>query len=300
MLLAFIFVTLVAFFTSLALFYPSVRLANTVGAIDFPNERKIHARPTARLGGLTFFAPFCILLPFLPIDSGLKISLITGGTVIFAVGLLDDTVNLSPFAKLSGQFLASAFYLFFTFNQEDSIYNKIFGIITLFWLIFITNATNLCDGLDGLAGGIASTQAFCLSVIALILESYDVLLCSSLLLFGILGFLPRNVPPAKIFMGDCGSLFLGFILSALSIRLVYESQSIVALLAIPLVFRVPTADAIQSFFRRIIKRKNPFMADKGHFHHKLLDMGFSKECAALALITVSLFFGFISIIICRI
>lgn len=298
MLLAFIFVTIVAFFMSLALFYPSVRLANTVGAIDSPNERKIHAHPTARLGGLTFFAPFCILLPLLPIDRNLKISLLTGGSIIFAVGFLDDSISISPFAKLSGQFLASAFYIFFTFNQEESIYNKIFGIITLLWLVFITNATNLCDGLDGLAGGITSTQAFCLSVIGLIFESYDVLLCSSLLLFGILGFLPRNVPPAKTFMGDCGSLFLGFILSALSIRLIYESKSIVALIAIPLVFRIPTADAIQSFVRRIIKRKNPFMADKGHFHHKLLDIGFSKECAALLLISISLLFGFFSVLIC--
>ena len=300
MFLVLVLISFSAFIISFALFHPSVRLANIIGAIDFPSERKVHSSPTARLGGLCFFASFSILLSILPIDRAFKLSLLTGGTVIFAVGFLDDALSISPFAKLSGQFLSSTFFIFFTFDQGGSVYYKIFGVISLFWLIFITNATNLCDGLDGLAGGITSAQALCLSVIALIFKSYDIFLCSVILLFAIIGFIPRNIPPAKAFMGDCGSLFLGFILSALSIRLIYEAQSIISLIAIPLLFRVPTADAIQSFIRRIIKRKNPFSADRGHFHHKLLDLGFTQECAALALISISLFFGMIAILICLI
>ena len=265
-----------------------------------PSKRKIHSRPTARLGGFAFFVSFSILLPLLPINMEITFSLLIGGSIIFLVGLLDDSKNISPFAKLIGQFLASAAYITFSFKQYDNVSAKIFGIITLIWVVFITNAINLCDGLDGLAGGITSTQAFCLAVISLLFESYDIFWCSSLLLFSIIGFLPRNIPPAKIFMGDCGSLFLGFILSALSVQLVFEARSLMSLFAIPLVFRVPSADAIQSFVRRIIKRKNPFGADRGHFHHKLIDLGFTQECAALALVSISLFFGMIAILICLI
>ncbi len=300
MLINCILVSLFAFVVSFSLFKPSVYLANVLGAIDIPNERKIHSKPTSRLGGLSFFIAFCVMLPLLPIDASYKISLILGGGVIFCVGMLDDAINISPFAKLCGEFLAVSVYIFLSFLKTDTLVEKLFGIGSLLWMIFIINATNLCDGLDGLAGGITCTQALSLATVSLVFGSYGVFWCSILLLFATLGFLPRNMPPAKTFMGDCGALFLGFILSALSTRLIYETRSILLLLSMPLIFRIPTSDAILSFFRRALKKKNPFSADRGHFHHKLLDTGFTRECAALALISISLLFGTLAIFICSI
>jgi UDP-GlcNAc:undecaprenyl-phosphate GlcNAc-1-phosphate transferase len=167
--------------------------------------------------------------------------------------------------------------------------------ITAFWIVFLTNAINLCDGLDGLASSISSEQALCLTILALIFKNYDVFLCSLLLFASALGFLPRNFPKAKIFMGDCGALFLGFTLACLSSKLVLESQSIACMISTLLIFRIPILDTTQSFLRRLIARKNPFSADKGHFHHQLIKSGFTKECTTLLLLTLSLLFGFIGV-----
>lgn len=288
---------LCAFIISYILFSPSIALAKTLGAIDFPSARKSHTTPTSRAGGLSFFVAFSLSLVLLPINASLKIPLVLSGGIIFIVGLIDDSKSISPFAKLSGQFMATSLYILMTHSEFDGFWEKLFGIASLFWIIFITNATNLCDGLDGLAGGITSSQALCLAIISLFAGRYDTFSCSILLLFSILGFLPRNIPPAQTFMGDCGSLFLGFILGTLSSFLVYKTQNLLVLISVLLIFRVSSADAIQSFIRRIVTGNNPFAADRGHFHHKLLDLGFTKECAVLALVTLSLIFGFIAILL---
>ena len=278
------------------MFYPSLMLSNMLGAIDIPNERKIHTKPIARGGGWTFFTAFLFLLIFLPIKNDLKIALLVSGGVIFLVGFLDDAINLSPFSKLSGQFLALSVYIFTSelLNYKISIIQGVFSSI---WIIFITNSTNFIDGVDGLATGVSSSQALCLAVMSFLLNKLDIFLCSALILGATLGFLPRNFPKAKIFMGDCGSLFLGFVLSVLSSRLIFESKSILCTIASILVFRIPIYDASFSIIKRLIKRKNPFKADKEHFHHQLLKYGFSKECTTLFLVTLSLFFGFWGILI---
>jgi UDP-GlcNAc:undecaprenyl-phosphate GlcNAc-1-phosphate transferase len=267
-----------------------------MGAIDVPNNRKVHWVPTARAGGLSFFVAFSICLFIPKVDISLKIPLLLGSIIIFIVGFLDDTVTLSPFIKLSGQFLSLAVY---HFSSELLGYNPSISesILTSIWIIFITNATNIIDGLDGLAGGVCSSQALCLSIIALMLENYDIFLCLTILLGTTLGFLPRNFPKAKIFMGDCGALFLGFTLGVLSARMSFQSSSVACIIATLIVFRVPIYDTNLSIARRLIKGKNPFRADKGHFHHQLLKRGFTRECAALFLITVSLLFGLIGILV---
>lgn len=281
-----------AFLLSYSLFLPSIALSYRVGAIDLPNARKTHAIPTARAGGFAFFIAFISLLPLLPMDVDMKTPLIWGGTAIFLVGFLDDTISLYPFQKLTGQLAAASIYI--ALGNENNIIIK---ALTFLWIIYLCNAINLSDGLNGLAGGITASQSICLGVLAIILQNTGVMWCALLLLGVILGFLPRNFPHAKIFMGDCGALFLGFILAALSSRLVFESGSIICLFSTLLIFRVPTYDTNLSIIRRLIKRKNPFKADKGHFHHHLLRWGFSKECAALALVTASLFFGLVGILI---
>ena len=278
------------------LFHPALAISCFCGAIDIPGNRKIHTKPMARGGGWEFFMAFSSILIFLPIKNDLKISLLIGGTIIFVVGFLDDTLNLSPFAKLSGQFLVLSIYFFTSelLNYKMSMFQGIFSAI---WIIFLINATNFIDGIDGLASGISSSQALCISVISLICNNIDIFLCSILILGATLGFIPRNFPKAKIFMGDCGALFLGFVQSVLSSRIVLESESILCIISILLVFRIPIYDASFSIIRRLIKRKNPFKADKEHFHHKLLIHGFSKECTTLLLVTFSLLFGFLGILI---
>ncbi len=282
-----------AFLLSYVLFFPSLVLSYAVGAIDVPNARKAHSVPTARCGGVAFFAAFSLALPLLPIDISTKSALIAGGAIIFLTGFLDDTLTLSPFAKLTGQFGAASVYLFVS-GYNKSVFG---GVLMLAWLVYLSNAINLSDGLNGLAGGISGAEALCLAVLAVIFKNIDVFFCSLLLLFSIMGFLPHNFPHAKIFMGDCGALFLGFILAALSSKLVFESNSIVCLISMLLAFRVPTYDTNLSIIRRLIKHKSPFKADRGHFHHRLVRWGFTKECATLALVTVSLLFGFVGVII---
>ncbi len=277
---------------SYILYFPSLIISYKVGAIDFPNSRKIHTKPTARMGGLSFFIAFSVLLLVSPVELNAKIPLALGGTAMFWVGFLDDAMTLSPTQKLTGQFLSAAIYLF---SKEES--NVTEGFFTLVWIIFLCNATNLTDGIDGLAGGICATESLCLAVLSLCFGNFNIFLCSVILLGVILGFLPRNFPKAKIFMGDCGALFLGFVLAALSSNLLFESKSIISLISIFLIFRVPTYDTNLSILRRLVKRQNPFKADKEHFHHQLIKRGFTKECTTLALVTISLILGLIGIII---
>ncbi len=290
------FVIYLGLLLSYLLFHPSLAISEIFGAIDYPSERKIHSKPMARGGGFAIFVAFSVMLIIIPIKIDLKIPLILSGVVIFLIGFLDDAISISPFMKLSGQFLALAVYHFISelLGYEISIAQ---GVLGAAWIIFITNATNIIDGLDGLACGVCAGEALCLAIISLILGKMEIMMCALLLLGVMLGFFPHNFPRAKIFMGDCGALFLGFLLAALSSRLVIESESILCLLSIFLVFRIPMYDTNLSIIRRLAKRKNPFKADKEHFHHLLLRHGFSKECAALLLISVSLLFGLLGIVL---
>ncbi len=285
-----------SFLLSYLLFSPALLLSHTFGAIDYPSKRKIHSKPTARGGGFALFTSFTVFLIVIPVSIWLKIPLALSITTIFLIGFFDDAIDLSPLTKLLGQLFALSIYHLMaeSFGYELSTLQAILSAV---WIIFITNATNLLDGLNGLSGGVCASEALCLAVISLFFRNDDILICSLLLLGATLGFLPRNFPRAKIFMGDCGALFLGFTLGALSSRLMIESESILCVLSVFLIFRVPIYDTNLSIIRRLIKRQNPFKADKGHFHHILLRRGFTKECASLALITASLFFGFVGIII---
>ena len=276
-----------------SLFVPSLKISHGLGAIDLPNERKIHAKPVARAGGSAFFVSFILFLFLLPIDRSYKIALFLSSCAIFMIGIIDDCISISPIIKLMGQILSAGIYIVLGEKSETPLNVS----ISLLWIVFITNAINLCDGLDGLACTISSEQALCLSVLALIFQSTDVLLCSLLLFGATIGFLPHNFPNAKIFMGDCGALFLGFMLGCLSSRLAFESQSIICVISILFIFRIPILDTAQSFIRRIIAKRNPFAADRGHFHHRLLHFGFTKACTTLLILTISLIFGFIGVMI---
>ena len=290
------FACLITSLVSYCLFPTSTALSNLVGAIDFPNKRKSHTIPTPRGGGFAFFIAFSLVLIVFRVNLDLKLPLLLGGTFIFLIGFLDDAISISPFMKLSGQFFALALYHFISeiLDYNLSIFQGIFMAI---WVIFITNATNIIDGIDGLSAGVCASESLCLCVVALIFDNHNILVCSIFLFSAIIGFLPHNFPNAKIFMGDCGALFLGFTLSVLSSRLIVESKSSLTLLSIILIFLVPLYDTSFSIFRRLIQKQNPFKADKKHFHHLLLKYGFTKECASLFLITISLSLGILGIVV---
>lgn len=291
---------LAALFLSFVLFPFSVRFSKVLGAWDQPSERKVHLHPMPRAGGVAFFAAFSVLLLPMRISVPLKASLLCGTSLIFLVGLFDDAKGLSPLKKITGQAAAAAIPIFFGLNlySGDSVLlSFLFGILSVFWIIFLTNAINLSDGLDALAAGSTSAFSFTLSLFSLIIFDIDIFWISLLLLCSILGFIPNNRPPAKIFMGDCGSLFIGYVLSLLSLKWIADSPTPLHALAIVLLFVIPLSDTVQSFFRRIKNGKSPFSADRGHFHHKLLDLGFTKETSALALISCSLFFGLLAVLI---
>ena len=226
MFFTFFSIALGALLLSHSLFVPSLHLSYRIGAIDYPNKRKSHLLPTARAGGISFFASFIIFLALLPVSQDIKIPLLLGSSIIFAVGLIDDSQGLSAFQKLAGQFLSASVYVLIRGSN-----NTVLDLVSFVWIIFLTNAINLIDGINGLATGVSASQSLCLCILALIYGNFSVFLCSLLLLSVLLGFFPRNFPRAMIFMGDCGALFLGFTLGVLSSTFVFESESIICLIS---------------------------------------------------------------------
>lgn len=285
---------------SYMLFGIARELSCRIGAIDLPNGRKLHKAPMPRAGGICFFLPFSAAMLFLRISPSVKLLLLSGASFMFLVGLSDDIFSLSPLHKLAGQAAAAAIPVFFGLNfytGQEPLLRTFFGCLTFFWILLITNAVNLSDGLDGLAAGESISFCLTLSALGAVCGNADVAAVSCLLGFSLVGFIPHNRHPAKIFMGDCGSLFIGFSLSVLSVIWLSESYTLSHTAALLLLFLVPIADTVQSFFRRLCKRKSPFSADKGHFHHKLLNVGFTEITATYALVTLSVLFALFSVLL---
>ncbi len=290
---------LLSFALSYLLFVPAKKLAASTGAVDMPNERKIHKAPTPRTGGLCFFLSFFLSVLLLHISLEIKLIILVGGAVIFLVGLLDDIFSISPWHKLCGQALAASVPLLSGVNfysGNDPRLRALFGSFTFLWIVFLTNAVNLSDGLDCLAAGEGLSFSLSIALFALISggERSELFFVALTLSLSLLGFLPHNRHPARIFMGDCGSLFLGYTLSLLSVIWLSGDTSARHILALPVLFAVPLSDTLQSFVRRILKGKSPFSADKGHFHHRLLSAGFSHSNTVFALCTLSVLSSFIS------
>ncbi len=292
---------LACFLLSLALFPFSLRVSSKIGAIDLPSARKIHTRPTARAGGIGFFASFSAFISLAQLDSpSFQLSFLIGGAIIFLVGLFDDVRGLSPFQKIAGQIAAASVPVFFgmtSYSGVASYATVLWSAVSVLWILFLTNAINLSDGVDGLAAGSSVSFALTLALFAFIIPESDVFWSALMLGASLLGFLPHNKHPARIFMGDCGSLFIGYSLSLLSLRWFSLSPSVLNALAVILLFFVPVSDTLQSFFRRIRRGKSPFAADKEHLHHKLLSHGFSPQCTSLAMITISAFFEFVAVLL---
>jgi UDP-GlcNAc:undecaprenyl-phosphate GlcNAc-1-phosphate transferase len=263
--------------------------AIAAGFYDAPGERKIHRYPIPRLGGvgiwLGFMLAFWLMVLFnweYPHGSGV-VGILAGGSIIFALGLIDDLYNISPYVKLAGQFLAAvvAFYLGVQVNTLDLPGSKVLVLhafsfpVTVLWLMAISNAMNFIDGVDGLAGGVTTLSALTLAFVAVFTNQPVAALLAALLAGASMGFLVFNFYPAKIFMGDSGALFSGFTLAAIAVTGVLKTKVVVMLLPI-LVFCVPLIDITYSTLRRLFQLKNPFIADGDHLHHKLLKAGNSQ------------------------
>ena len=274
--------------------------------LDAPGERKIHSQPIPRLGGVAIFVSFLVALGCLGALGQLtdliftrgNLGLIAGGTLMFLLGLLDDLVNLSPYVKLAGQFLASivAFGMGVSVDALDLpgsmllVLNALSFPVTVLWLVGISNAVNFIDGIDGLAGGVGVLSSLTMVVVALFTGQPQAALLAALLAGACLGFLIYNTNPAKIFMGDSGALFIGFTLACLGVVGVLKTYTVVMLTPM-IVLCVPVLDITYSTLRRLLRGKNPFVADGDHLHHRLLKAGLSQRKTVFAFYLVCIFSG---------
>lgn len=270
-------------------------LAVKVKAIDVPkDDRRMHSRAIPRLGGLAIFIAFCSgTLIFSDINIQIC-GLLLGALVIVALGFVDDIFALSPWLKLLFQIIASFIpILCGNVIEHISIFGRTieFGVfsipVTVLWIVGLTNAVNLIDGLDGLACGIATIASVGILVLAIMKSEPQVALLTAMLVGSCVGFLPFNVNPAKIFMGDTGALMLGFVLSVISIQGLFKTQAMVSFFVPFLIFALPFIDTLVAIMRRLIHGQSPFHPDRGHLHHKLIDLGLSQKQSVTILYAIS-------------
>lgn len=300
-----IYVSLIVAVVAAILLTPLVkRLAFRIGAVDAPNYRKVHARIMPRLGGLAIFGAFLIGVAVLRPDSPYLLSIILGATVIVITGVLDDMYEISAKAKMIGQLAAALIIVFYGGIQIEFI-NLPFGgelqfgflsiPFTIIWIIGITNAVNLIDGLDGLAAGVSTIALITLSIMAFLMVDMFVLAIAAILAASTFGFLFYNFHPAKIFMGDTGALFLGFMIAILSL-LGFKNFTVVAFLIPVLILGVPISDTFFAIVRRLRMKKKWSDPDKSHLHHCLLNLGFSHRQTVLLIYAMAILFGLSAII----
>ncbi|MGE8033483.1 undecaprenyl-phosphate alpha-N-acetylglucosaminyl 1-phosphate transferase [Lysinibacillus sp. KCTC 33748] len=307
-----LYVSIIAAFVASILLTPLVkRLAFKIGAVDAPNYRKVHARIMPRLGGLAIFLSFLIAVaifqPILIINengSNFLLAIIIGACIIVATGVVDDMREISAKAKLVGQLIAALIVIFVGGIQIDMITLPFvgelnFGLLsiplTIIWIVGITNAINLIDGLDGLAAGVSTIALITLAVMAIIMNNMFVLAIAAILAAATFGFLFYNFHPAKIFMGDTGALFLGFMISVLAL-LGFKNVTVVSLIIPVIILGVPISDTFFAIVRRVRMKKKWSDPDKSHLHHRLLDMGFTHRQTVLIIYGIAIMFGLAAVI----
>ncbi|MBQ3726619.1 MAG: undecaprenyl/decaprenyl-phosphate alpha-N-acetylglucosaminyl 1-phosphate transferase [Selenomonadaceae bacterium] len=284
-----------------------ILLAKRTGALDKPDARKVHKKPIPRIGGLAIYAGFMAAVIFVAIKFGLDaemvretVGLVLSGSLIVALGLIDDYKNLPAKIKLLGQIGAAALLVaafdvridFITDPFGDYIYLEWFAVpATMFWLVGLTNTVNLIDGLDGLAAGVSAIASFTIMLIALEQDFILVAVLTAALAGAALGFLKYNFNPAQIFMGDTGSMFLGFMLAGISVTGAVKSVATIALVVPVFALGLPILDTTFAIVRRVRGGVPIFKPDKGHLHHRLLSVGFTQRQAVLLMYVISALFG---------
>ncbi|WP_445002725.1 glycosyltransferase family 4 protein [Exiguobacterium alkaliphilum] len=282
------------------------RFAYLIGAVDHPNARKVHVRTMPRIGGLAIFIAFLIGYALLLPASRYNDAILIGAVVIVLTGLIDDRFQLTARVKLMGQMIATVVVLnsgmrieMINLPFDQQLYLGSWSIpVTVLWLIGITNAINLIDGLDGLAAGVSSIALGTIAVLAIIQGNVYLTMMALLLLASTLGFLVHNFYPAKIFMGDTGALFLGYMLAVFSL-IGFKNVTLFSLVVPVLLLGLPISDTIFAIVRRLVQGRPPMSPDKSHMHHQLIDMGFTTRQAVLLMYGMTLFFGIASILFAK-
>jgi UDP-GlcNAc:undecaprenyl-phosphate/decaprenyl-phosphate GlcNAc-1-phosphate transferase len=300
-----LFFTLIVCFIISILITPLIKkLAISIGATDKPNQRKVHQSTMPRLGGLAIFISFIIGMLILQPLNPAFIPIIIGSSIIVITGICDDLFELSAKYKLIGQ-LAAAFIVVFLGDLQVLFINLPFGghlefgylsiPFTIIWIVGITNAINLIDGLDGLAAGVSSIALITISGMALIQGNLFVVAIGTIVLMGTLGFLFYNFHPASIFMGDTGALFLGFIISVLSL-LGYKNVTFISFIIPVIILGVPISDTFFAIMRRLINNQPLSEPDKSHLHHCLLRLGYTHRQTVLMIYAMATLFGLVAVI----
>ncbi len=296
---------IVAFLVSLTLslgFVPIIRWSSLrKEIIAEPRVDRWHKKSTPKIGGVGIFfgwgITILILYSFHSPDQP-NYALIAGASILFILGLIDDFKRISPPAKLIGEIIASAIVVFFGRNIDFFSVEIINILVTFFWLVGITNAINLLDNMDGLAGGVSFISACLLGVLFWRSGNQDLLMITLCLAGSILGFMVFNFPPASIFMGDSGSLFLGFTLSALAIARIPQASNLLAVMGVPtMLFLLPILDTSLVTITRLLRGQSPVQGGKDHTSHRLIAFGLSERQAVLILYGVALLSGILGIVI---
>lgn len=284
---------------------PPVRLlAYRIGAIDVPTDaRRMHRKPMPRIGGLAIFVAFFIAsLVFCDHDPHIY-AIWVGGAMLVGLGILDDILRLSAVVKLIVQLAAAAIAVIIFDVRID--YITVFGStvqfgvwaipLTILWITGLTNAINLIDGLDGLACGVSAITALSMFGVTLISGDLGSAMLTAILAASCFGFLPYNKNPARIFMGDTGALFLGYALSIISVQGLFKLHTMLSFLAPFSIFALPILDTATAIIRRVVTGHSPFAPDRGHLHHRLVDMGFTHKEAVSILYAICGLLGLVAI-----
>lgn len=298
-ILRFLFAFVVAFLISYASTPIVKMLAFRIGAVDVPKDnRRMHKKPVARLGGLAIFYGFIIsILCFAEINTELR-GILIGCIVIVVLGIFDDIYSLNALFKFAVQILAALIVVmhgvridhFSSFGLSANPYISlgIFSIpITVLWIVGVTNAVNLIDGLDGLAAGVSTISTISLFAISLITRDVGVAIVTAAVAGAGFGFLPYNIHPAKLFMGDTGSTFLGFILACISIVGLFKGYAVISMAVPFLILGLPIFDTAFAIIRRVLRGQSPMHPDRGHVHHRLIDLGFDQKQTVIILLITS-------------
>lgn len=299
-----ILLILTCFIVSLSAVPIITYLSEKFGIVDLPDVRKIHQGKVPLLGGLGIFIGYIAAVMVVGEYSSRIIFYLVGSIIIVITGVIDDVRAMTAIPKLVGQIAAATVIIFFAGIRFEITSDFFLWInhpavsifLTYLWIVGVTNALNLIDGMDGLAGGISFIALGAIAIAAQ-MKGLEIYFLISLGLMGsILGFLRYNIPPAKIFMGDTGSLFLGFNIAVLSLVVSHKSGTVLSVL-IPLLFiSLPVFDTLLAICRRLIQRKNPLSPDKDHLHHRLLNLEFSTAQALIIFYSISIILSMISIL----
>lgn len=282
-----------------------IRFSLKINAVDKPNSRKVHKGLMPTLGGLSIFFSFLIGLALLQPSNTYHLSIVIGAFIIIILGFFDDLYALTAKSKFIVQIIAACVVVFYGGLQVEFI-NLPFGgqlefgwlsaIVTILWIVGITNAINFIDGLDGLAAGVSAIALFTIAVMAILMGNVYVLSIAIILFWSILGFLPFNFFPAKIFMGDTGALFLGFMIAVLSL-LGFKNITIISFIIPILILAVPIFDTGVAIVRRLVQKRPISSPDSSHLHHRLVKLGMTHMQTVIFMYVLSGMFGVAAILL---